>query len=230
MGLTAIIITDQEADGFQPTLQSIAFADEIIVIRDHPDFHPLAGDFAAQRNYGLSKAKGDWVLFVDDDETVPPALAGEIKKAITSDQYSAYYLARRDRYFGQTLKHGETGNTKIIRLAKKDAGRFARPVHEVWKIKGRVGGLVNPLLHERKELVTPFINRIALYGPIDARSLNSEGKPFSYARLLTNPLAKFIYNYKLKRGFLDGYLGLFQAYLMSIQSLSVRVFQWSQKS
>ncbi|MEK7063986.1 MAG: hypothetical protein AAB973_00050, partial [Patescibacteria group bacterium] len=136
---------------------------------------------------------------------------------------------RFDRYFGQTLRHGETGNIKIVRLAKKNAGRFIRPVHEVWQVTGRVGELKNPLFHDRLELVTPFIARIAFYGPLDAKTLISEGKPFSYWRLPVNPLAKFIYNYKIKLGFLDGYLGLFQAYLMSVQSLSVRVFQWQEK-
>ena len=229
MGISVVILTNKRPDDFQPTIKSVAFADETILIRDHPGFHPLAGDFAAQRNYGLSKAKGDWVIMVDDDEVISEKLATEIKKAISSAQYSAYSLKRLDRYFGQILKHGETGTTKIIRLAKKDAGRFIRPVHEVWQVSGRVGELVNPLFHDRPELVSPFIDRIAFYGPLDAQELAKEGKPFSVFRLLANPLAKFIVNYKIKLGFLDGCLGLFQAYLMSVQSLSVRVFQW-QKS
>ena len=229
MGISVVILTNKRPDDFQPTIKSVAFADETILIRDHPGFHPLAGDFAAQRNYGLSKAKGDWVIMVDDDEVISEKLATEIKKAISSAQYSAYSLKRLDRYFGQILKHGETGTTKIIRLAKKDAGRFIRPVHEVWQVSGRVGELVNPLFHDRPELVSPFIDRIAFYGPLDAKELAKEGKPFSVFRLLANPLAKFIVNYKIKLGFLDGYLGLFQAYLMSVQSISVRVFQW-QKS
>jgi len=228
MGISVVILTNKRPDDFQPTIKSVAFADETILIRDHPGFHPLAGDFAAQRNYGLSKAKGDWVIMVDDDEVISEKLATEIKKAISSAQYSAYSLKRLDRYFGQILKHGETGTTKIIRLAKKDAGRFIRPVHEVWQVSGRVGELVNPLFHDRPELVSPFIDRIAFYGPLDAKELAKEGKPFSVFRLLANPLAKFIVNYKIKLGFLDGYLGLFQAYLMSVQSISVRVFQWQK--
>lgn len=230
MGISAVILTNKEPREIQPTTNSVAFAQETILIRDHPRFHPLAGDFAAQRNYGLTKAKGDWVLFVDDDEIVSPTLAQEIKTAITNPKYAGYYLKRFDRYFDQTLKYGETGKMKIIRLARKAAGRFVRPVHEVWQVAGRVGELKNPLFHDRRELVTPFIDRIAFYGPIDAKTLNLEGKPFSYRRLLINPLAKFIFNYKIKLGFLDGYLGLFQAYLMSVQSLSVRVFQWPGKS
>lgn len=230
MGLSAVVLTNKEPKEIQPTTNSVAFAEETVVIRDHPNFHPLAGDFAAQRNYGLAKAKGDWILMIDDDEIVSPALAKEIRQAIANSQYDAYYLKRLDRYLGQILHHGETGKIRIIRLARKDAGRFVRPVHEVWQVAGRVGELKNPLFHDHRELVSPFIARIAFYCPIDARALTKEGKPFSYWRLLVNPLAKFIFNYKIKRGLLDGYLGLFQAYLMSVQSLSVRVFQWGQKS
>ena len=226
--LSAIILTNKQPDDFQPTIKSVAFADEVILVRDQPRFHPLKGDFAAQRNYGLSKAKGDWVLIVDDDEIISAALAQEINLAIGNPKYTGYYLKRLDRYFGQTLRHGETGNIKIIRLARKDAGRFIRPVHEVWQVKGPVGELTNPIFHNRRELVTPFIDRIALYGPLDAKELVKEGKPFSVFRLLANPLVKFIYNYQIKLGFLDGYLGLFQAYLMSVQSISVRVFQWQK--
>ena len=227
MGLSAVILTNKKPKDIKRTSDSVVFADEVILISDRSGG---LNDFAAQRNYGLAKAKGDWVLFVDDDEIVSSALAREISLAISNPKYTGYYLKRFDRYFGQTLRHGETGNIKIVRLAKKNAGRFIRPVHEVWQVAGRVGELKNPLFHDRLELVTPFIARIAFYGPLDAKTLNSEGKPFSVTRLLLNPLAKFIYNYKIKLGFLDGYLGLFQAYLMSVQSLSVRVFQWQEKS
>lgn len=228
--LSAVILTNKDPKEIRPTLDSVAFADETVLIRDQPGFHPLANDFAAQRNFGLSKAKRDWVLFVDDDEVVSPSLAVEIKAATGQTKYAGYYLKRLDSYFGQTLHHGETGNIKIIRLARKDAGRFVRPVHEIWQVKGEVGELKNPLIHARGELVTPFIDRIVLYAPIDAKELLKEGKPFSYWRLFANPIAKFISNYKIKFGFLDGNLGLFQAYLMSVQSLTIRVFQWQKKS
>lgn len=230
MGLTAVILTNKTQKDIRPTLDSVAFANEILVVKDHANDHPLEGDFARQRNYGLKKAKNAWVLFVDDDEIVPPDLAAEIKTAINSTRHNGYYLHRLDYYYSQPLRHGETGTIKLLRLAKKNAGQWVRPVHETWKIDGSVGELTHPLIHNRSDMVTSFINRVVLYGPIDAKALAQEGKPFSLWRLLFNPLAKFIVNYKLKFGFLDGYPGLFQAYLMSVQSLTVRVFQWQLKS
>ena len=227
MGLSVIVLTNKKPVEIKRTLDSASFADEVILI---PDRKVPLTDFSAARNSGLSKAKNDWVLFVDDDEVVSQELATEIKAAITPPSlFSGFYIRRLDKYHGQVLHHGETGNTKIIRLGKKSAGRFFRPVHEVWKINGLVGALKNALIHERGELVAPFMDRMIRYSPLDAGQLTRENKPFTYWRLILNPKAKFILNYFLKFGFLDGYLGLFQAYLMSVQSLTVRVFQW-QKS
>lgn len=225
MGLTAVILTNRQPREIKRTSDSVSFADEVIIVSDNKGG---IKDFSSQRNLGLAKSKNDWVLFVDDDEIVSRSLAKEISEAIESDKHSGYYLRRLDKYHGQVLRYGETGNTRIIRLAKKDAGRFARPVHETWQITGKVGLLESPLIHERGELVTPFIDRMVRYGPLDAGQLIKEGKPFAIWRLLVNPIGKFLVNYKFKLGFLDGYAGLFQAYLMSVQSLSVRVFQWQK--
>lgn len=241
MVLTAVILSNKKEKDIYESVGSVSFADEVIIVKDSEDktvktdrgvriiARPLKSDFSAQRNFGIQKAIGDWILFVDDDEVVTGQLAKEIRKRIKENKYDAYFLKRVDRYFGQTLKHGETGDIQIIRLAKKGAGGFVRPVHEKWEIKGRVGKLSSPLLHDRSELVSPFFDRMTLYGPIDAKALTAEGKSFSVLRLILNPVGKFFQNYLLRLGFLDGYLGLFQAYLMSVQSLSVRVFQWQTK-
>lgn len=225
MGLSVVILTNKSSAKIATTIRSVSFADEVILI---PNRKGPVTDFSSARNSGLSKAKNDWVLFVDDDEVVSQGLADESIEATRSDEFSGYYLRRLDKYHGQILHYGETGNTKIIRLARKNAGHFVRPVHEVWRINGFVGQLRQPLIHERGELVAPFVDRMIRYSPLDAGQLSKENKPFTYRRLLLNPIAKFILNYFLKLGFLDGYLGLFQAYLMSIQSLTVRIFQWQK--
>ncbi len=241
MKLSAVIITN--GPEINPLLlKSLSFADEIIIVIDGPDrkykisnvkckilFHPLNSDFSAQRNFALEKAAGDWVLFVDDDEYVGTELGREICEAIQNGHYSGYYLRRQDVVFHQPLLHGETGNIKILRLGKRHAGIFHRPVHETWQINGRVGEILSPLYHIKDHFVSEFTSRMALYGQIDSKILVSEHKPFSWFRLFIYPLAKFKQNYLFKAGFLDGTAGLFQAYLLAVQSLSVRVFQWEQR-
>ena len=193
-------------------------------------FHPLINDFSSQRNFGLQNAKGDWVLFVDDDEYVGTELRKEITEAINLDQYSGFLLKRQDVVHHQPLRHGETGNIKILRLGRRHSGRFNRQVHENWDIEGRVGELQSPLYHIKDHFVSEFIPRLDQYGQIDSKILVSEGKPFSWFRLLVYPMAKFKLNYIFKAGFLDGTTGLFLAYLMAVQSLSIRVFQWENKN
>jgi len=241
MKLTAVIISKSEKIN-QLVLDSIKFADETIIVVDSPIkshkktdkiniyYRPLENDFASQRNFALKKAHGDWIIFVDDDEYVGTELQREIKQEISQTKYSGLLLNRIDVCFHQRLLHGETGNTKLLRLAKRNSGKFERPVHETWKVNGRVGELHSPLYHIKDGFISSFISRMIQYSDIDAPILTKENKPFSYLRLFLNPKGKFILNYFLKLGFLDGTVGLFSAYLMSVQSLTVRIFQWTKRN
>jgi len=254
MKISDIVLT-KKPELSQLLLDSLSFAGEILIIVDlapptqlrHYEsrtravaisshqktkifYHPLNNDFASQRNFGLQKAKGDCVLFVDDDEYVGTELALEIKETIRRKQYSGYFIRRQDVVYRQPLLHGETGNLKLLRLARRKSGTFVRPVHEFWKVRGRVGELSSPLYHIKDQFVSEFISRLDRYGRIDSKILELEGKPFSWFRLLVYPMAKFKLNYYLRAGFLDGLAGLFLAYLMAVQSLSIRVFQWENKN
>jgi len=241
MTLSVVILSKKEEI---PSLlqKSISFADEILIITDTIEdikeykkgntrhiFRPLNSNFADQRNYALKKVKSDWVLFVDDDEYVGTELAREIQGVINRKENQGYLIPRIDVCFHQPLLHGETGHTKILRLARKNSGKFYRPVHETWKVKGSIGEIESPLYHIKNSFVSEFSDRMAHYGLIDAESLAKENKPFTFWRMFLLPKAKFVQNYIYRMGFLDGLVGLFQAYLMSVQSLSVRIFQWEKE-
>ena len=219
MNLSVIVITNKEKLN-EHFLEFLKFGDELII-----EYSKTLESFAEKRNKAIAKAKGDWVLFVDDDEIVSRQLAEEILQVTKSPKYSGFNLKRIDTVFNEEQKYGEVGNIKILRLAKKKAGEFKRGVHEVWKINGKTKTLKNPLYHIKDSFISEFISRMSFYGPLDAVSLKLEGKNFSYTKILLFPLGKFAYNYFVKQGFRDGYPGLFLSYLMSIQSLSVRIFQ-----
>ena len=193
---------------------------------------PDITDFAAARNNALSQAKTPWVLFLDTDEVVSPALESEIYQIcnLKSNIYSAYSIPRLDTFLGRTLCHGETGDARFIRLARRDFGHWVRPVHEVWQParnathsvagggEGRVGELKNPLLHYPHPTLSAFLTKIDHYSTLEATYRYRNNRRSSLVHILIYPLAKFKYNYVWKLGFLDGVPGLIHALMMSFHS------------
>lgn len=210
--LTAIIITKDKKRA-QKTKASLTFADEIII-----EEQPKIDNFAQARNQALQKARSDWVLFVDDDELVTPALAKEIQQAIQNPKISGYFIYRQDSFLGRTLKHGETAKIRLLRLARKSAGTFNRPVHEVWFIKGKKATLKNPLLHTPHQSIASFLEKINHYSTIEAKYRYEKNKKSSLFHIVIYPLAKFLHNYLFRLGFLDGTPGFIMAVMMSFHS------------
>jgi glycosyltransferase involved in cell wall biosynthesis len=194
----------------------------------------LNNDFSEQRNFGLTKAKGDWILFVDADEVISKSLAFEIQDQIPNIKNQRYnlnlktniikgfYLKRNDYFLGRWLKHGETGNIKLLRLAKKGTGHWQGRVHERWVIQGQTVLLDNPLLHYPHPTVSSFLKNINSYTNIVAQSWRQEGRKMPFWEIPIFPLGKFIDNYFIKLGFLDGIEGFIMAILMSFHSFLAR--------
>lgn len=217
MTVSAVVLTRSKIENpnLQKCLNSLTWCDEIIVLENDK-----LTDYSAARNLALEKVKNDWVLFVDDDEIVSRDLANEILQ--TSDRFDGYYIRRIDYFLGRFLNFGETGSIKLLRLGKKNAGKWQRAVHEFWNIKN-TGQLKNPLYHYSHPTIHQFIDSINRYASLDVPELLKEGKRFSGFRLIFNPIGKFIQNYILRLGFLDGEPGFVMAFMMSLQSMIVRV-------
>jgi len=189
---------------------------------------PAIKDFAAARNNALLHVQTDWVLFLDADETLSPALVKEIKATLARPgAFRAYRLKRQDTFLGRVLTHGENGTNRFVRLARRDWGQWQRPVHEVWLARrspgeggqgnSLVGELSSPLLHTLPDLTT-FIARLNTYSTLEAEYRRSLGKHASLFHLVCYPVGKFIVNYFFRLGFLDGTPGLIMAVLMSFHS------------
>lgn len=186
---------------------------------------PGITDFASARNKELAKAKTEWVLFLDSDESLTPELESEIKQAISSNQYDAYYLRRLDTFLGTELRHGETGSTKLIRLARKQYGKWERPVHEVWVSKNssrsqlaKIGDLKYPILHNSHPDISSFLSKINLYSSLEAQFRKDQDIHSNIWKIALFPIGKFKLNYLFKLGFLDGVPGLIMAMMMSFHS------------
>lgn len=246
--ISAIILAKNEERNIARCLQSVKWCDEVIVIDDNSSdktleiakkhkaivySHPLNNNFSAQRNWGISKARQEWILFIDSDEIVTDALAYEISNLLGLNQnlknLNGFYLKRSDFMWGKQLKYGETGNIKLLRLGRKGFGRWEGMAHEEWKIDGLVGKLINPLLHFPHETLSEFLKEINFYTDIRASDLkNKKAKTYPLS-MFSYPLGKFLVNYFIKRGFMDGMPGLVFAIIMSFHSFLVRAKLWLKK-
>lgn len=243
LNLSVIILTKDEENNVLDCFEGVKDANEIIVIDDYSEDRTeevirtfdkqikiykrsLAGDFSAQRNFGLSKAKNEWVLFLDSDERLSRELLREINSAVEDNKSDGFLIKRKDIMWGKKLMHGETGSVRLVRLAKKDAGRWVGKVHEVWNIDGKIGELDNGLIHYPHQTIREFLSEISLYSSIRAKELNQEGIKVSAIDIILYPNAKFFLNYFVKLGFMDGLPGLVVALMMSFHSFLVRSKLW----
>lgn len=241
--ISAVVLAKNEEKNIQGCLKSISWCDEIIVVDDASSdntaelakkmgarvfSHPLNDDFASQRNYGLSKAKGEWALFVDADERVSSALWYEIMQRTVGsiNEYSGFYIKRRDVVWGRELLHGEIGNIRLLRLAKRSAGLWEGKVHEEWVVEGETLTLTNYLEHSPHRNLEEFLNEINFYTDLRTKELFEKKIKVHWWSILLYPSFKFILNYILRKGFLDGIPGLIFAVTMSLHSFLVRSKLW----
>lgn len=190
MTLSAVIIAKNERDMIAAAIASCRFADEILIVDggstdQTQSIADAAGarvverpfdDFARQRTFALSQATGDWVVFVDADERVPPALAREILDVVAAPAHAGYRLPRRNMVLGRWLDWHFGGDDAPVRLVRKDAARLApQGVHEVIEVDGTVGTLTNRLAHLTHRSVTDLVDKINRYSTIEADELAAKG-------------------------------------------------------
>ncbi|MCL4364410.1 glycosyltransferase family 2 protein [Patescibacteria group bacterium] len=242
MKISAVILTKNEEKNIGNCLRSVMFCDEIVVVDDYSTDktadiirrvvrskphkilqRKLAGDFAGQRNFGLSEVNNDWVLFVDADEVVSPQLKREIKKLKFNED--AYALKRRDFFWGKELRYGEVSRVRrrgITRLVKKKSGYWQGNVHEIFYTAKSVAVLNGFIDHYPHPSLKDFLHSINTYSSLRAVELYDHGVKVNLFDVVSFPLAKFLYNYLLSLGFIDGPEGFVYAFLMSFHSFLVR--------
>ncbi len=242
--LSVVILTKNEEKNILDCLESIGEVDEILIIDDFSTDrtrevikslnkknvkiieHAVDGDFASQRNFALAKAKNDWTLFIDADERLTENLKSEIEGQIINTSVDGFYIARKDVMWGKELKHGDAGTSKLLRLAKRNGGKWAGRIHEVWNVEGQVTVLKNELLHYPHQTVKEFLAEINFYTTIRADELYEQKVKVSLIDVVLYTKAKFLANYFLKLGVLDGMQGLVAAFMMSMHSFLVRSKLW----
>lgn len=225
LSLSVVIITLNEESNLQRTLASVAWADEIVVVdsgstdrtREVADsFHAKLYDepwkgFAAQKNSALAKASGDWILSLDADEEVEPALAAEIRTVLAANpSVAGFRISRKNFFLGRWIKHGGYYPDPKLRLFRRGAGRFEdRLVHEDLRIDEASGTLRGHLLHHAYPTLDSYIEHMNRYSTLGAQmAAGKRARGFSLIDIAIRPRLTFLYNYFLRGGFLDGREGL----------------------
>ena len=223
MLLSVVIITKNEEKKLGECLASVPFAGEIIVVDDFSTdateevaahygarfVHHVFENFAAQKNYALSLAQGDWCLQLDADERVTPELAASILETLARpDACDGYFLMRENFIFGGPMRHGANGRDWQLRLVRRGRGRFEGVVHERIVLASEPGRLQGVLRHYSYQTLHDYFLKFPLFTDLDAQKVFREGKKPGLAHLLIKPPLDFAYFYFFKLGFLDGLRGL----------------------
>ena len=227
MSLSIALITFNEVARLPACLASVAFADEVVVVDngstdgtvelarslgarvlqtpDWPGFGP-------QKNRAVDMATGEWVLSIDADEQVTPELRAQILATIAkagSDGCVAYNICRRSSYCGQYMRHSGWYPDRVLRLFRRGHARFSdHAVHESLHADGPVGLLEGDLLHQSFADFESVLDKVNRYSSASAKALAARGKRGSLGKALAHGWWAFFRTYVLKRGFLDGQLGL----------------------
>ena len=229
--ITALAITFNEEINVKRYVENLSFADEIIFVDSQSADKTaiLASEigvkviereftnFSEQRNFAISLAKNDWIVFFDLDEILTPSLETEIKKVITNSEGNVAFFVKRNFFFMDKHIHfGGWQTDKAIRIFnKKHCTYNGNLVHESIKANGKIGILKNKLNHYSYKNFDNYNNKLNLYSKLQAENLYLKKlKPNAY-HFLFRPLYRFLWQYFFRLGILDGKEGFILAYVHS---------------
>jgi len=248
--LSVCILALNEASHIKKALESVkGLAGEIIVTIDEATTdetekiaraytkkvykQPHKDNFHINKQFTIEKATKPWVFWLDGDEEISPALAGEISSA-TSHQPPAtsngYFIPRKNIIFGKWIKHTGWYPDHQLRLFKKGKVKFpCKRIHEDPVLQGKAGYLKNPLIHYNYQTVSQFIERMNRYTTVDAKYfLKSFKRPY-FRHFITRPIDEFVKRFLACKGYKDGLHGLALSLLQAAYELVVVAKAWEIK-
>ena len=225
--LSVIIITLNEADNIRACLESVAWADEIIVVDSGSTDDTLSiceelgakvlinrnwQGFGFQKNLALQQASGDWILSLDADERISPALQQTIKATLENPSADGYLFPRQAYFLGKAMRHGGWWPDYVLRLFRREAGKFSQVlVHENVLLAGKIEKIREPIIHYSYVSLEQLLDKINKYSSAGAKQAQSKNKHGGLAQALARACWTFFRAYCLRAGFLDGSAGLIAA-------------------
>ncbi len=225
--LSVTIITKNEENNIGRCLESLKWADEIVVVdtdssdrtveicRQHTDriFNETWHGYGKQKNICAAHATNRWILNVDADEVVTPESAEEIRKVLKEGpRHNVYHLPRKNYIGDRWVRFGGWYPDRILRLYDREKVAFSEvQVHERLTPDENAGSLKNDLIHYSYRDEKDYIQRQDRYSTLYAKEKMANGFRANWTHLYLRPPFTFMKNFILKQGFRDGYLGLFLA-------------------
>ena len=252
--LSAVVSVFNGEKELDDCLKSVSFAQEIIVVnnsstdkteeiaRKYTDkifTRPNNLMLNINKNFGFSKASGEWIFSLDADERVTPQLKEEILSTLNSlprrqaGQLSAingYWIPRKNIIFGKWMEHAGWYPDIQLRLFKQGKGKFPEEhVHEMVKVEGGVGSLNEHILHHNYDSISQFLQKLGtVYGPNEAEQLIKKGYSFDWRDAIRFPIKEFLSRFFAREGYRDGFHGLMLSLLMTFYHFIVFSYIWEK--
>lgn len=234
--ISATIITLNEEDSIRECIESLKFADEIIVVDSGSKDKTVKVSldlgakviqqewlgFGTQKQLAVDQTENSWVFCIDADERVSSELNAEIEALKQQNDINpkAFNMPRCNRFLGRWLRHGEGYPDHNLRLFhKKHACWSDHRVHEHVITEEKVGLLKGDILHESEDGVFDYLQKQNRYTSLQAEAMFAKGKRSSVSRMLVSPVTRFIKFYFIRRGFQDGAPGLIHVLIGCINSM-----------
>ncbi len=221
--ISATLITYNEEHNIAEALQSLAWADEIVVVdsgssdatleicRKFTDrvFHRDWTGYVDQKNFAAEQASHDWIFSLDADERSSPELGIEIQELASKGFHKPGYRIPRTAYFmGRWIRHGDWYPDYQLRLFDRKRGKWeGGRVHESVKTSEKPDFLRGEIYHFTYRSLSDYLKRLEIYSNLAAFDYMQQGNSATLFKLICNPAAAFIKGYLVKRGFLDGTTG-----------------------
>ena len=244
--VSVVISAYNEEKLLENCLKSVTWADQVIVVDNNStdDTAKIAKKYADEvyscpnnlmlnvnKNYGFSKATGDWILSLDADERVTDELKEEITNVVKNDEIAGYWIPRKNIIFGKWIEHTGWYPDYQLRLFRRDRGKFAQKhVHEMVEVKGKTEQLKGHIQHYNYETVDQFFQKLlVVYSHSEADNLLKDGYVFNWKDAIIMPLREFFNRYFAHKGYRDGLHGLVLSLLMGVYHLVVFLRIWEHK-
>jgi glycosyltransferase involved in cell wall biosynthesis len=240
--ISAIVITYNEEKNIRRCLESLSWADEIVLVDSYSEdntkniakqftdriFDVKWEGFGRKKEFARNKASLEWVLCVDADEVVTSELKDEIKKTLQAQPfYDGFYIPRKSNFLGKWIKHSGWYPDYGLRLFKRHKAKFdVSLVHEKLEVEGKIGYLKNHLLHYTDPDINHYLSKLNHYTSLSAEELYKKGKKATMGDLLFRPPTVFFKMFIWKMGFLDGVYGLILAFFSSFHVFTKYAKLW----